>query len=117
LPAQEPRHEVMAQDRRLADAEDAELGNQPGACVSGEETDTYSNATDTPAHSPDSCGATALDDAELRSVVAAWPALPEPIRRAVMALVGTVTSNTTTKTPADANSNAGFGGGVTGAER
>mgnify|MGYP005846091447 CR=1 FL=1 len=31
-----------------------------------------------------------------------------------MALVGTVTSNTTTKTPADARGNVGFGGGVTG---
>jgi hypothetical protein len=36
----------------------------------------------------------------LRSVATAWPALPDPIRRAVMALVGTVTSTTTTKTPA-----------------
>ena len=96
---------------------DVQLGNQSGACVSDEETDTYSDAKDAPAYSPDSCGATAFDDAELRSVVAAWPALPEPIRRAVMALVGTVTSNTTTKTPADVHGNAGFGGGVTGGER
>jgi hypothetical protein len=56
-------------------------------------------------------------DADLRRVVTAWPALPELIRRAVMALVGTVTSSTTTKTPADAHDNAGFGGGVTAGER
>ena len=49
------------------------------ACVSGECVNTYSDATDTTAYSPDSCDATVFDDAELRSVVAAWPALPEPV--------------------------------------
>ena len=93
---------------------DVQLGNQSGACVSGQYKNTYSKPTDAPAHSPDSCGAMAFDDSELRSVVAAWPTLPEPIRRAVLALVGTVASSTTTKTPGDVHGEAGFGGGVTG---
>ena len=41
-------------------------------------------------------------DPDLAAVVRAWGTLPEPIRRAVLALVGTVTSITITKTPADA---------------
>ncbi len=51
------------------------------------------------------------------SVVAAWPALPEPIRQAVMALVGSVTSSTTTETPASDHGNGGFGDGETGGGR
>jgi len=53
----------------------------------------------------------ALNDAELQAVMATWPALPEPVRRAVMALVGTVTSVTVTKTPIFGGANWGFGDG------
>jgi len=49
-------------------------------------------------------------------VVAAWPLLPEPIRRAVLALVGSVTADTTTKTPADAHGIAGFADAESGGE-
>ena len=55
--------------------------------------------------------AIALADSELRHVVAAWPVLPEPIRRAVLALVGTVTNVTGTETPLDGHDNGGFGDG------
>lgn len=48
-------------------------------------------------------------DAELRRVVMTWPSLPEPIRRAVLALVDTVPSVTGTGTPANGRDNEGFG--------
>ena len=52
---------------------------------------------------------TTPDDPELRRVVAAWPTLLDPIRRAVLALVDTVSGVTGTETPADADANGGFG--------
>jgi len=36
-------------------------------------------------------GALTIADAELARLVAAWPTLPEPIRRAVLALVNSAT--------------------------
>jgi hypothetical protein len=53
-------------------------------------------------------------DAELAAVVAAWPAMPVAIRRAVMALVGCVTAVAETKTPAGAHGNDGSGDGDAG---
>ncbi len=55
-----------------------------------------------------------INDAELAAVVAAWPALPEPIRRAVLALVGSVAAVAETKTPAGGHPNGGFGDGDAG---
>ena len=51
-------------------------------------------------------------DADLQRVVAAWPDLPDPIRRAVMALVGTATSSTTTEATTDGDDSGGSGDGV-----
>ncbi|MEW6198092.1 MAG: hypothetical protein AB1601_05445 [Planctomycetota bacterium] len=45
-------------------------------------------------------------------MVAAWPALPELIRRAVLALVGAVTSKNHNQNPAPRIGNGGFGGAV-----
>jgi len=87
---------------------DVQLGKQFPPCASGEERVAYRNASNNPACSSDSCAVTTLHDDELRCVAAAWPALPEPIRRAVMALVGSVVSNTTTKTPAGATGTGVF---------
>lgn len=56
-------------------------------------------------------------DVELAAVAAAWPAMPAPIRRAVMALVGTVTAVAETKTPADGHESGGFGDGDAGDAR
>ena len=53
-------------------------------------------------------------NAELASVVAAWPAMPVAIRRAVMALVGSVTAAAETETRADGQENGGFGDGDAG---
>lgn len=40
-------------------------------------------------------------DPDLQRLVNAWPTLPEPIRAAVLALVGTGPSGTETETPTD----------------
>ncbi|RMF83894.1 MAG: hypothetical protein D6744_03965 [Planctomycetota bacterium] len=56
----------------------------------------------------------AIDDSDLAAVVATWPALPGAIRRAVMALVGTVADSTTTETPPDDHGSDGFGDGAGG---
>ena len=55
-----------------------------------------------------------IDDAELASVVAAWPALPTAIRRAVLALVGSVTGDAETETPTGGHEIGGFGDGAAG---
>jgi hypothetical protein len=44
----------------------------------------------------------------------AWPALPPAIRRAMMALVASVTDSTTTETPANGTGGGGFGDGDVG---
>jgi hypothetical protein len=48
-------------------------------------------------------------DDELQVVVDAWPALPWLIRRAVLALVDSVTTVTGTETPANGHEKGGFG--------
>lgn len=57
------------------------------------------------------------DLVDLAAVVATWPKLPEPIRRAIMALVGCGTGITTTETSTDSACNGGFGDGDTESER
>lgn len=58
--------------------------------------------------------AVAVVDAELAALVAAWPAMPPAIRRAAMALVGSVTAVAETETPAGDHANGGFGDGDAG---
>ena len=53
-------------------------------------TSTHRGDADSDAVSPGK-GNGASGDPALAAVVAAWPALPDPIRRAVLALVGSTT--------------------------
>ena len=87
---------------------DVQLGKQPGSNVTDDSADTCECQAAGPAYSPDSCGATAFADAELRSVVTAWPVLPEPIRRAIMALVGAVASSSQLEISVRPHENAAF---------
>ena len=67
---------------------------QPGGSVTNEYVDSYNAAADGAGNTAGSCDeasvttpARAVNDADLAAVVAAWPALPDAIRRAAMALV------------------------------
>jgi hypothetical protein len=84
------------------------------ASVSGADLDTSETSQTTPSNSTSSTTYDAPDDLDLRAVVAAWLTLPPAIRRAILALVGSVTGSTTTETPADGNGNGGFGDGDAG---
>jgi hypothetical protein len=85
--------------------------NPPVDSGSGNEQESYGNSAFEPAYFPDSSSPGLIDDPDLWSVVNAWSLLAEPIRRAVMALVGSVAPDTTTKTPPDALEARGFGRG------
>jgi hypothetical protein len=58
---------------------------------SAEGADLPTTSADTPA--PDALP-DALTDPDLVRIVGAWPTLPEPIRRAILALVGTTSPET-----------------------
>jgi len=86
-----------------------DAGHSCDACAEGAGR-SAGNALDASAPTP----AIAIDDVELAAVVAAWPAMPAAIRRAVMALVGSVTAVAETNTLADGHGNGGFGDGDAG---
>ncbi len=68
--------------------------NQPGGSVTSENVASYNAAAVGAGSTAGSCDgasvttpAQAVNDADLAAIVAAWPTLPDAIRRAVMALV------------------------------
>jgi hypothetical protein len=75
--------------------------------------DTCASQISNPAYSPTSCDGDHLN-ADLRRVVSAWNAMSDPIRRAVLALVDSVTSVTGTETSAGERAKSGFGDNGTG---
>ena len=85
---------------------DRRIRNPVSRSITNAGADTYNGPSDAPTLNPTSWGADRPVDPDLRRVVDAWPTLPEPIRRAMLALVGSVT---TTETPADGHGDAGFG--------
>ena len=71
--------------------------------------ESYSDSSAPPTYTPTSCTPTQPDDSDLQEIIAAWPALPAALRRAMLALVDAVSSVTGTETPAGDPSNGGFG--------
>ena len=55
--------------------------------VSDCNADTYEPGAATPAYNPDSSDRNVTPDPDLRQVVAAWPTLPESLRKGILAMV------------------------------
>ncbi len=78
-------------ERRRLERPTSSLQSWPPPTATPDSTDTCKATPDGPRANPSSCGengpASGTLDVDLRMVMEAWPVLPEPIRRAVVAMV------------------------------